>query len=273
MTIAIAIKTSSAVVFATDSKVSTQGVGGYNEAGEIVWRPQAYDNAYKLAHDQRGKIMSMVAGYGDIGRMTATDFITRYAFPDYSTQEEQSDAMIRLGDAISAEIRARWTGQIDEEKWPAPSLWVAGASPDGMAGRVWEGSFKSPVYSFKEKLLYPGIELDGSYREVNNLLYGIDWQNLEQVHKFLGVTEEKLIEAIKNSKMARPADKINFWTMPTQDAIELAVFLAKVQIQMDRFLPGEAACGGAIDVMVLQLTPRPQILSYLKELHYPKPND
>ncbi len=58
--------------------------------------------------------------------------------------------------------------------------------------------------------------------------------------------------------------------MPTQDAMDLAVFLCNVQVQMDRILPGEAACGGPIDLMVLQLAPEPAIVPfYGKVLHHP----
>ncbi|MGN6109652.1 MAG: hypothetical protein ACTHU0_31380 [Kofleriaceae bacterium] len=71
-------------------------------------------------------------------------------------------------------------------------------------------------------------------------------------------------------KLLRPIDKLNLWTMPLQDAIDLAVFLAHTQIEMDRFLPGLPACGGPIDVLVLRVVPDPEILSYPgKLLHHP----
>ena len=58
--------------------------------------------------------------------------------------------------------------------------------------------------------------------------------------------------------------------MPIQDAMDLAYLFAKVQVEMDRFLPGTAACGGPIDIMVLQVAPEPNILSYPgKRIHYP----
>jgi hypothetical protein len=271
MTIAVAIKTGSAIIFAADSKVSTQGVAGYNEEGDIVWRPQTYDNAYKVARDQNRRIMAMVAGYGDIGRLTATDFIKRYHFPLPVDVDQVKQSVSDLGTAIQTELRTYWGElKVEESKWRAPSLWVASATSDGMASKVFEGVFAAPNYVFEERLEYPGIALDGSYREVRNLLYGVDWQIVRGVLKALNVTDDAFLEALRQSKIARPVDKINFWTMPTQDAIELAVFVAKVQIQMDRFLPEEAACGGPVDVMVLELTPVPSIIEYIKVLHYPK---
>ncbi len=88
--------------------------------------------------------------------------------------------------------------------------------------------------------------------------------------KELGIENDKLSQALQNLKVPRPIEKLSLWSMPLQDAIELAVFLATVQIQMDRFLPGTPACGGPIDVMVLQTVTTRAILSFPgKELHHP----
>jgi hypothetical protein len=74
MTIAIAIKTGAAVVFAADSKVTTNGPAGYDQDGQINWLSQTYDNAYKVAHDRNRSLMAMVAGHANIGSLLATDF-------------------------------------------------------------------------------------------------------------------------------------------------------------------------------------------------------
>ena len=71
-------------------------------------------------------------------------------------------------------------------------------------------------------------------------------------------------------KILRPIEKINTSVMPVQDAIELAYFLASAQVQMDRFLPGDKACGGPIDVMVLKTAPSNEILWHPgKQVHHP----
>jgi hypothetical protein len=271
MTIAVAIKTGSAVIFAADSKLTTQGFGGFDDKGEIIWRDQTYDSVYKIAHDRNLSLMAMAAGSANIGRTLATDFIMRYSF-SASTEVDQQDKLIQqLAVDIEHEIVSFWnTTKVPQDEWGGPSLWLAAAAPNQEDSRVWHGRFTSPQYSFEEVLKSPGIELDGSYREVYSLLYGMDWGNFEEIQQQLKITDEQLFEAIKNSRLAQVADKINFWSMPTQDAVDLTVFLANVQIQMDRFLPGEAVCGGPIDVMILQMTPNPAIIPYLKALHYPK---
>jgi hypothetical protein len=76
MTIAIAIKTGSAVVFAADSKVTTSGLAGYKEDGAPNWVIQTYDNAYKIVHDGNGRLLAMVAGHVNVGASPATDLIS-----------------------------------------------------------------------------------------------------------------------------------------------------------------------------------------------------
>jgi hypothetical protein len=106
---------------------------------------------------------------------------------------------------------------------------------------------------------------------VDSLLYGINWNLYEDIKKQCGIDNEKGFETLRKSKVLMPKDKPNFYTMPTQDAIDLAVFLADVQVQMDRFLPGTAVCGGPIDVILLQMTPAPSITAYFgKAVHHPR---
>lgn len=88
--------------------------------------------------------------------------------------------------------------------------------------------------------------------------------------KELGIDNDRFNEALRNLKVLRPVDKLSLWSMPLQDAIDLAVFLATVQEEMDRFLPGTPACGGPIDVMVLKLVPEHAIVTFPgKTLHHP----
>ena len=65
MTIAIAIRTGSAVVFAADSKLTTSGLLGFDQDGGPIWERQTYDNAVKVVHDRNQILMAMVAGVTD----------------------------------------------------------------------------------------------------------------------------------------------------------------------------------------------------------------
>src|SRR5262249_47154492 len=101
-------------------------------------------------------------------------------------------------------------------------------------------------------------------------IYGYEPTVLMGITKQLGIEPEKVSEALNSLKVLRPVDKLSLWSIPIQDAVDLAVFLAKVQVEMDRFLPGQPACGGPIDVMVLRMVPERSILAFPgKTLRHP----
>lgn len=273
MTIAIAIKTGAAVVFAADSKVTTNGPAGYDQDGQINWLSQTYDNAYKVAHDRNRSLMAMVAGHANIGSLLATDFIGAYTFDPGMDKASQEAALKKLGVDIAVEIKSYW-GNINlaVDQWQGPTLLVATPTLGERTARVWSGALNGTDYEFAEILPRPGIKLEGSYSQVMSLLYGFDVAATEAIAQDLGFTFDQFMKSWSASKVLSTISKISLHAMPTQDAIDLAYFLASVQVQMDRFLPGEKACGGPIDVMVLQLMPVPTIVGYLgKTLHHPGP--
>ena len=92
----------------------------------------------------------------------------------------------------------------------------------------------------------------------------------EALRQELALPVAQLADAWQNIKVLKSIDKLSLGSMPIQDAIDLAVFIATTQVQMERFLPGEPLCGGPIDVMVLSTAPTREILSFPgKELHHP----
>lgn len=273
MTIAIAMRTGSAVVFAADSKITTRGVVGIEDSGEPRWQEQTYDNATKVVHDRNHALMAMVAGYANLGQVTATDFISTQSFSMGGTNEEQDRWVNELISAMVERKRAYWsTTQVPPENWPGPTLLLATPGTWGKNNpRVWRTELEGEGSKVSEILQEPGIKLEGSYDEVFCLLYGIHFEVLKGVCAELGIAEEDMWKAMRGLKVLRPYDKLNLWAMPVQDAIDMAVFLAMVQVEMDRFLPGIPACGEPIDVMVLQMAPQPGIVSYPgKTVHHPR---
>ena len=272
MTIAVAVRTESAVVFEADSKITTSGVVGYEEDGRPRWVEQTYDNATKVVHDRSQILMAMVAGHANIVLVTATDFVSTHSLELAGSVEEQDQQVANLVGAMVARKRDYWaTTQVPSEKWPGPTVILAAPRPRENIPRVWRVRLDGPDSKVSEILTEPGIRLEGSYDEVYGLLFGYEPTVLQGICDELGVPAERLGEAITNLKVLRPFDKLNLWAMPIQDAIDIAVFLANVQVEMDRFLPGTPACGGPIDVMVLQMAPTPGILAYPgKVLHHPQ---
>lgn len=273
MTIEVAVRTGSAVVFAADSKVTTSALAGYREDGSLLWAEQTYDNGVKLVHDRSLRVMAMVAGHANVGRLAAADVISRLSLggsPDQTVEQQDAEIRFFVG-RVAEQKKAYWqTTEAAPETWPGPTVLLAAAGPDGMTPRVWRADLSGDEFALKEILTSPGVEIEGSYDEVFTLLYGFDGAALSSICTSLGLGLEQWAEAFQRAKVLRPMDKLNLWSMPVQDAIDLAVFLTTVQVEMDRFLPGTPACGGAIDVMVLQMAPEPVIKTYPgKALHHP----
>jgi hypothetical protein len=271
VTIEIAVRTGTAVVFAADSKVTTSAPEAIDQDGNPVWLEQTYDNATKVVQDRSGVVMAMAAGHVNVGRLAATDVIARKNLLHVAASDDQDAAIRALAEEISALKTGHWsTTEIPPERWPGPILLLAAASPDGETPRVWRIKLDGPGFEVEEILKEPGIRLEGSYDEIFALLYGFDWSVMKGILSTLGLQEAQFVEALKAVRVLRPIDKINFWAMPTQEAMDLAVFLAVAQCEMDRFLPGTPACGQPIDVMVLQTTPHAAIHAYPgKVLHHP----
>ena len=272
MTIAVAIRTGSSVVFAADSKITTRGLVGVEDSGEPRWQEQTYDNATKVVHDSSNTLMAMVAGSANIGQVTATDFISTQSLDFGETAADQDGKINELVAAMVDRKSAYWkTTQVPPENWPGPTLLMAAPKPKENIPRVWRMDLEGPGSKLSEILTEPGIQLEGAYDEVFALLYGFHFEVVDGVCLELGVAKDAMWNALRSMKALRPIDKLNLWAMPVQDAIDMAVFLATVQVEMDRFLPGTPACGGPIDVMVLQMAPRPGIVAYPgKTVHHPR---
>lgn len=273
MTIAIAIRTGSAAIFAADSKVTVPGLVGLDADGNPKWEDQTYDNATKVVHDRSRTLMAMVAGYGTIGQIAATDFISMKSLNFLTDLTDDQDKRInQLVEEMFERKRAYWEKtQVPPESWPGPTVLLAAPSLKENLPRIWNADLNGKAPTVSEILTEPGILLEGTYGEVFSLLYGYHIEVIQGAFTELKITREQRLEAFKKMKVLRPIDKLNLWAIPVQDAIDLAVFLATVQVEMERFLPGTPACGGPIDVMTLQMAPEAGIVTYPGKIpHHPR---
>src|SRR5689334_14008120 len=106
MTIAVAVRTMSAAVFATDSKLTVRGIGGLRADGTPNWIEQTYDNATKVVHDRTSHLMALAAGSVNIGQISALDFIATYAIQLGSSRADEDAAIVTLLDDMAEEKRA-----------------------------------------------------------------------------------------------------------------------------------------------------------------------
>jgi hypothetical protein len=272
VTIAISVKTATAVIFAADSKLTTYGRVGYDTSGAPVIVPQTYDNATKIVQDAAGGYIAVVTGSVSLGRVSFMDYIASSAIPGGGNPDEH-DAKIREFAQGMANLRAAYWNDVELDRWPDTVLLLASRAESLPGPVIWRLGFVKKDLTVQR--VTPGIYLEGSCREVSTLLYGFDFQVFGALSDALVIGGKPLgfdgmLEEINKLKILRPIERINTSVMPVQDAIELAYFLASAQVQMDRFLPGDKACGGPIDVMVLKTAPGHEILWHPgKQVHHP----
>lgn len=268
MTIIAAIKTGTDLVLAADSKVTTKGFGGIVN-GEAIWLDQTYDFCTKIAFSKHNCLTAAVAGQASFGDMHVLDIVREFDTIIYETREEQHSELMKLVNRINEfrSIKYREIG-IPDQNLPVTYLILAGADPEGRGVNAWQINFQSSIPEVMEILKTPSVFLAGSAENALTLLYNYNFGSVNEVAATLEMESKKMNGAF--NELVPPISKINFSAMPIQDAMDMAAFLAKVQIQMDRFLPGIGKCGGPIDIAVVQGLPRNEVKWFPgKELRYP----
>jgi hypothetical protein len=163
--------------------------------------------------------------------------------------------------------------KVSPEKWPVTSVVLAVAPTYTNEPLGWHLFFQAEVPDISR--VKNRVYLEGSYESAFALLYGYRSDVMDELGHALVVEGQPIgtaaiDTALGSTKVLRPIDKLNIRSMPVQDAIDFAFFLATSQVQMERFLPGEPYCGGAIDVMVLRSSPKRELLWFPgKKLHHP----
>ena len=264
VTIAVSIRTNTAAVFAADSKLTTSGLVGFDEAGEPQFVNQTYDNATKIVQDGSGTAMAVVAGSGTLGSMSVMDYVASSSVPRTADPEKQEALLLDFAQGMGKLRAAYWhDAKVSPDKWPVTALMMAVAPVNSRSPRVWHLLFAGEEPVVKE--IKVSVYLEGSIDSAYSLLYGYRSEVMDALAREpkagdQPVGEETVYKTLNSTGVLRPIDKISPRVMPIQDAIDLAVFLATTQVQMERFLPGEPVCGGPIDVMVLKTSPKQEIL-------------
>ncbi len=271
MTILVAVKTGAAAIIAADSKVSTSAVVGKNPDGSPRWVPQTYDHAVKLTKDASGTAIAAFAGNGNIGEQNAADYFSRVVADLHCEPDDQDARVQSIAKAMSQariDVAARLGVAIAQ--LPETVVLLAAAPKNGIAPRFWRLELKADDAKIDEILQAAGVWFEGNADIAFALMYGALPAFEEGLRSVLGVDPTEFQAARSDSLDKCPIQQINFWTMPVQDAINFSAFVANAQVEMDKFRPGTAVCGGPIDLMILEMAPMPTIRSFPgKSLHHP----
>ena len=262
MTIIVAVRTGSAAILAADSKVTTQAIGGFDDDGTPRFLPQTYDHAVKIVQDRSGSAICAFAGYANVGPQNAAGYFSCLNLKfgeDPAEQDGEIDRMV----AGMFEERNKFFDQlkVPPENRAVTSLIVAAGANGSLVPRFWRIVFEGETSDVTPILQAPGVWLEGSADLAMTLLYGYTGVQLDTIKTALGIDNKGFEKASDAVTRLAPIHRINFWPMPVQDAMNFAVFMAKAQVEMERFMPGIPACGGPVDVMTLELTPNLKIRS------------
>lgn len=287
MTIAVAVKTASATVFAADSRCTTRPDSG--PAGSR--RP--YDTATKLACDRSGTLMAMVVGDSRIGEVEAAAHIAAYEWPtldDDAKQVQELEGFVKL---LRTADGAFWDQRPDHERArrEGTTLVLAIQRVSDRRPAIWKAEFgpgagSQPLLTAIDQRVW----FDGSAEHVAALLLGTSPEPLAAIATRLNqvvpdLTAEMLCNAADQLRTTQdnavPLYRLAVDHMPVQDAVDLAVFLAEAQVTMERFLPAmeitpggdiywRQTCGGPIDALVLQPWPAKVVSLPGKRLHHPR---
>ncbi len=141
MTVLVAVRTSTAVVFAADSKLTTQGFVGFDPNGDPLFVPQTYDNAVKLGIDSSRTLIAAITGNASLGEMNVIDFLSR-ARGTFLNELQQLAYIENLILGMGKMRFDYWTNlQLAPARWPFTAVLIATTSADTSQPRVWRVSF------------------------------------------------------------------------------------------------------------------------------------
>ncbi|MGE5391152.1 MAG: hypothetical protein ACM3PE_08845 [Deltaproteobacteria bacterium] len=275
MTIFAVVKTNTDLILASDSKVSTMGIGGLDENGKLIYFNQAYDYATKICFSPKNVWTVGVIGQSSIGNLGISDIIHNLLPSDtlvFSNRAEQDEKLNKLISFI-ADIRHSYYYDklsLAPQYWSSTKLLVFSSDPEDRGVRGWQISFVEDRFDQTDILPVPGVWIEGSSKHAFSLLYGYSFDVIDEISATLDCEKETIYETV-NNKLIKPINMINFGPMPLQDAIEFATFLVEAQIQMERFVPGNPVCGGPVDIAIMHGLPTNSVTWFPgKQIHHPR---
>jgi hypothetical protein len=270
VTIAIAVKVSDGIVLASDSATT---VGAFDPTSRKFLVHNIYNHGTKIFRLHRDLALGAITwGLGNIGmsslKILAKDFRAElmsgsipFDSQDYTVEQVANHFKNFVYDRHYEPLY----GQSPDK--PAMGFKIAGYGSNQAGGEVWHLQFGSrgcegPKLDIPADL--PGLAAEGTPTPVRRLVLGLDPEEVEPVLARIGLSPDQvagIIEKLRTTlfrQMVHPS-------MPIQDAIDLAVFLAQTTAQFTRFAPGPDTVGGPVEVAALT---RYEGFKWVERKHY-----
>ena len=255
MSLGVVIKGPEGVVLAADSRVTLKA---QREGGPPM--PVNFDNATKLLSFERPHNFVAAVTYGDavIGLRTAHSFIPEF---ELTLKGEDRLKVHEFARKLSNFFLERWREANKHIETPQDYsgsgmvFVVGGYDPDAAYGSVF--LFQIP----QEPELSPrnpgendfGITWGGQLEVGSRLIQGYDPALVDVLRQTLNLDEQKTNELLQQFRM-RLGFQIPYQVLPLQDCVDLATFLIRSTITLQRLAVGLRGVGGPIEVAIITRT-------------------
>lgn len=251
MTIAISVKVDDGLVLAADSAATMTLTGQSGQRLPV----NTYNNARKVFHLHDTRPVGAISwGTGAIDRFSVGRLVKGFRARTKAINRESSDNDCYTVEGMATDFMAflKEYSPATIEKIDLPEFFIAGYSAGSDFSEAWRieiGGGPDDLPSLVHSKENTGMNFFGMPLSLERLIYGYD-PKLTMILDQAGVAAETK-EAILGMCEHDVPRIICEPSMPIQDAIDLAQFLADTAINFTRFCWGPNSVAGPIDIAVI----------------------
>lgn len=242
MTTVVCFKVPDGIVLAADSAMTVHRRGtGDNR----------YDSYHKLSVICGLPMGTAMWGRGVIGQRSVPSLVE-----EFSVTRRRENHELNTVEAVTQELFAFLRQKVAETSVTAEDgglhLLVGGYSPQSYHGQVFQLDLNGP----EPRLIADRQTLTISWYGVTEAIQTLWWGHSPTLRSALqeeGLDEEaisRIVRKVRHTSAWGP-DRLDF-SMPLQNAIDLAGFLVGVEIAKERYSPGLARSAPPVDILVLR---------------------
>jgi hypothetical protein len=261
MSLAIVSKGPEGIVLAADSRATLQAVKNPppGTAGPLVLLPSTFDNATKLLKVKgQDYVAAVTYGLGAIGHEAPRS-------PHSFLPEIEEELITRHGSGnrltvqqFAEELSGFFMRQWQSAAWRQPpgdslNLFVAGYDEGAVYGRVFKIAIPDQPDP-KELIREFGAVWGGQREFVDRLLQGYDSRIMDLLQPVLGQLPDWDLRSLLGTVAHALRADVPWQFLPLQDCVDLAIFLIRMTMRMQKWTIGIRGVGGAIDVATITRT-------------------
>jgi len=253
MSLGIAFKGPEGIVLAADSRVTL--TTEKRQGNSVTVQSSTFDNATKLFEVPGQRYVGVVT-YG-LGVLGSREPRTAHSFvPELSAQLPSERLSVRgFAEALSSFFMGQWQATMPDP-WQGPDMTflVGGYDEDAIYGSVWQIDVPSrPSPREWNRGAAFGLTWGGQVEYVNRLIKGYD-PSLPAIARECLALDDDQVRLLEQRLDEKLVCRIPYQFLPLQDCVDLAVYLIRSTMELQRWTVGVRGVGGAIDVAIVTRT-------------------